>query len=60
MKDATGKGGWYEDGGVYVEDLIYEGVGHEFSAGMLEDATRFICNLVEGRSPGAKEGEARL
>lgn len=43
-----------------MEDLVYEGVGHEFSAGMLKDATRFICNLVEGRSPGAKEGEARL
>ena len=38
LKDATG--GWWKDGGVYVEDNVYEGVGHAYSAGMVRDTDR--------------------
>lgn len=34
-------------GGVDVEDKVYEGVGHSFSAGMVEDAVRFLVGAVE-------------
>ncbi|CAI4215723.1 unnamed protein product [Parascedosporium putredinis] len=27
--------GWYKDGGVSVEDRVYEGIGHSFSEGMV-------------------------
>lgn len=34
-------------GGVDMEDKVYEGVGHSFSAGMVEDAVKFLVKAVE-------------
>ena len=48
LKDATG--GWYKDGGVYVEDNVYPGVGHAYSEGMVKDTTRFISDTLAGSS----------
>ena len=45
---ATGKGGWYEDGGVYIENNVYNGVGHQFSPGMVKDAVRFVTDTLAG------------
>ncbi|KAF7545805.1 hypothetical protein G7046_g9472 [Stylonectria norvegica] len=45
LKDAVG--GWYGDGGVVVDDRVYEGVGHRFSKGMVEDAVDFLVEAVE-------------
>lgn len=44
LKTATG--GWYADGEVYVEDNVYDGVGHAYSDGMKVDAVRFVCNTL--------------
>ncbi|KAI0451152.1 Alpha/Beta hydrolase protein [Xylaria acuta] len=38
--------GWYKDGNVYVEDNVYPGVGHEFTAEMRQAAVRFVLNTV--------------
>lgn len=38
--------GWYKDGGVYVENNIYEGVGHQFTAEMKKDAVNFVLESV--------------
>ncbi|EPE28589.1 alpha/beta-Hydrolase [Glarea lozoyensis ATCC 20868] len=46
LKAATGKGGWWEEGGVYLEDNIYAGVGHAFSEGMVKDVLRFVCETL--------------
>lgn len=54
--------GWYRDGGVVLEDRVYEGVGHRFSADMVTDAVAFLVEAVEegprarGRGVG-EEGE---
>jgi hypothetical protein len=50
LKDATRT--WYADGGLYVEDNVYAGVGHSFSSGMVKDAIRFVMDVVleDGRS----------
>jgi hypothetical protein len=45
LKDAVGKGGWYQ-GEVYVEDNVYEGVGHAFSEGMVRDTVRFVGDTL--------------
>ncbi|CZR59889.1 uncharacterized protein PAC_09783 [Phialocephala subalpina] len=44
LKQATS--GWYKDGGVYVEDKVYSGVGHAYSEGMAKDTTRFVSDLL--------------
>jgi len=44
---------WYRDGNVYVEDNVYAGVGHEYSDGMAADASRFICDILAGKSASA-------
>jgi len=57
LQDATGKGGWWEEGGVYLENNVYPGVGHEFSEGMVKDTVRFVCEtLVEGPPPKVRSG----
>ncbi|KAI0967401.1 hypothetical protein F4678DRAFT_252227 [Xylaria arbuscula] len=51
FKNATN--GWYKDGNVYVEDNVYPGVGHEFTAEMREAAVRFVLDTVNSRdAPG--------
>ncbi|KAI2466430.1 Alpha/Beta hydrolase protein [Annulohypoxylon bovei var. microspora] len=37
---------WYADGGIYIEDNVYPGVGHEFNAEMRRDAVRFVLDTV--------------
>lgn len=44
FKDATGT--WYKDGSVVVEDNVYPGVGHVFSPEMVQDAVRFVVDVI--------------
>lgn len=37
---------WYEDGGCYVEDNVYPGLGHTFIGRMRSDAVRFVLDSV--------------
>jgi hypothetical protein len=37
---------WYADGNVYVEDNVYAGIGHSFSSEMVQDAIRFVLDVV--------------
>lgn len=37
---------WYKQGEVVLENRVYEGVGHSFSEGMMEDAVRFLLDEV--------------
>jgi hypothetical protein len=49
LKNATS--GWYKDGNVYVEDIVYPGVGHAYSEGMVKDTARFVSDILAGKSP---------
>ena len=40
-------GRWYKGREVVVENTVYEGVGHEFSEGMVKDSVRFIVDALE-------------
>ncbi|KAM0347718.1 hypothetical protein ACHAPU_004733 [Fusarium lateritium] len=60
LKEAVGEKGWYRDGGVEMDDRVYKGVGHKFSADMVEDAVCFLVNAVEKGPRGrgqVREGE---
>jgi hypothetical protein len=53
--------GWYGDGNIYVEDNVYEGIGHAYSDGMSIDARRFLCDLMEGKdSRRSREESSRI
>jgi pimeloyl-ACP methyl ester carboxylesterase len=49
LKAAIAPGSWYADGGVVLEDEVFEGVGHELSAGMVAASLRFITQALEER-----------
>lgn len=54
LKNATGPGGWYKEGNVYLEDIVYPGVGHAFSDGMLKDTVRFVNEALAGKTGQSK------
>jgi hypothetical protein len=45
-----GEGGWYRDGNVYVEDIVYSGAGHEFTDAMKADSIKFVSDTLAGGS----------
>ena len=50
LKKAVGKGGWYEQGGVVFEDIVFDGVGHEVPHAMVKELVRFVCESLEGET----------
>jgi hypothetical protein len=58
LKKATK--GWYSDGNVYVEDNVYEGIGHAYSDGMSVDARRFLCDIMEGKTSRIAEKTSKF
>lgn len=52
LKNATS--GWYKDGNVYIEDIVYPGVGHTYSEGMTKDTTRFIGDILADAAGGCR------
>lgn len=55
LKDAVG--GWYRDGRVVLDDRVYEGVGHWFSAAMVRDSVAFLVEAVALGPRGREVGE---
>jgi hypothetical protein len=58
LKKATK--GWYSDGNVYVEDNVYQGIGHAYSDGMSIDAHRFLCDVMEGKDSWTADKTSRF
>lgn len=57
LKNAIGKGGFFEDGGVTLEDYVYEGVGHDLTPEMVTRARGWICDLLANGSPKARSSK---
>ncbi|OTA70028.1 hypothetical protein K449DRAFT_404427 [Hypoxylon sp. EC38] len=51
---------WQIDGGIYVEDNVYPGVGHQFNAEMRNDAVRFILNSVALADRGRETAASKI
>lgn len=47
-------GGWYNNGGVTVDDRVYDAVGHWFSKEMVQDAVGFLVDAV-ARGPRRRQ-----
>jgi len=60
LKRAVSPHGWFKDGGVFVEDIVFDGVGHEMSPGMLKEALRFIEESLEGDSSKPKDTASKI
>jgi predicted esterase len=56
LTEATRPGGWWE-GGVSIDDRIYEGVAHEFTGEMVEDSVNWLVGLLEKQ--GGEGGKGR-
>ncbi|KAI9813578.1 MAG: hypothetical protein M1827_003647 [Pycnora praestabilis] len=46
LKRSVGKDGWFADGNVVVEDIVFDGVGHEMSPGMVNETIRFVSETL--------------
>lgn len=58
LKDATT--GWYKDGNVYVEDIVYPGVGHACPPKMVDDTSRFILDILKSSSAVASKSSPKI
>lgn len=47
LKKATAPNGWFSDSGVVVEDVVFEGVGHDMSPSMVAEVHRFVLETLE-------------
>ena len=54
LNSAISSGGWFE-GGLHLEDKVFEGVGHEVPQSMVIEAVRFVGDTLE--LEGIEKGE---
>lgn len=54
LKDAVGPSGISADGGTVVEDITFDGVGHEMTPGMVKEVVRFVMESLDKNSTIAK------
>ncbi|ETN45461.1 uncharacterized protein HMPREF1541_09293 [Cyphellophora europaea CBS 101466] len=47
LKSATAKGGWFDDGGLHLKDVVAEGYGHEVPPSMVEEMLPFINETMD-------------
>ena len=60
LKRAIGPHGWFSDGGVVLQDILFDGVGHEMSLDMLKEATRFIAESLEASTTNTKATSSKI
>ncbi len=47
LKNATTPNGWFGNGKMVFEDIVFDGVGHEMSSGMVKEVHRFVLETLE-------------
>ena len=57
LKTATAPTGFFKDGNVVLEDIVFDGVGHEMSAGMVKEVHRFVCQTLDRASSSSSRPE---
>ncbi|KIW89047.1 uncharacterized protein Z519_10532 [Cladophialophora bantiana CBS 173.52] len=63
LKAVSGKGGWFEGSGFMLEDIVFEGVGHDVPSSMVPNMVRFVRETLEDEGVAAMEmggGAGRL
>ncbi|OXV06176.1 hypothetical protein Egran_06057 [Elaphomyces granulatus] len=46
LKKAIAPNGWFADGRIHLEDIIFEKAGHEMTSAMIEEASRFVGDYL--------------
>ena len=57
LKNATASNGWFSEGSVVFEDIIFDGVKHDMSPEMVKEAHRFVIEALE-QTPTETAGRA--
>ena len=60
LKGAIGPEGMFADGEVVLEDMVFEGVGHEMSPGMVTEAVRFVVGSLEQACTISSHGSSKM
>ncbi|EXJ85776.1 hypothetical protein A1O1_06144 [Capronia coronata CBS 617.96] len=47
LKKSIGPGGWFEGAGLYLEDIVYPGVGHDVPPAMVTAMVKFVNETLE-------------
>lgn len=47
LKTATASNGWFNQGGLVLEDIVFDGLGHVMSPEMVVEANRFVIEALE-------------
>ena len=47
LKRAIASNGWFCEGGLILEDMVFDGVGHEMSSEMVKEAHRFVIEALK-------------
>jgi pimeloyl-ACP methyl ester carboxylesterase len=61
LKKAIGADGWYHGRGVSLDDIVFDGVGHEMTPAMVREAVKFLGESLSnpGTGLGAARGQVR-
>ena len=60
LSNATAPDGWFREGRVVVEDIVFEGVGHHMSPGMVGEAHRFVIEALEKMPTESAERTSKI
>ena len=60
LKGAVGHDGWAVDTSFELEDLVFDGVGHDMSPSMVEAATRFIVDGLAREATAQNEHKPKI
>ena len=60
LKKSAARGGWFGEGNITVEDIVFEGVGHALSPGMAEELNRFVVETLKQLLPEPVEKTSRM
>ena len=60
LKNATESGGFFADGEVVLEDIVFEGVGHEVFPGMVEEVHRFVIATLDQDTIGNNARDSKI
>ncbi|KIY02606.1 uncharacterized protein Z520_01071 [Fonsecaea multimorphosa CBS 102226] len=55
LKAITKKGAWFEGSGFVLEDIVFEGVGHDVPSSMVPHMVRFVMETLEDEKVEAME-----
>ena len=60
LKRVIGPQGWLSGGGVVLQDIVFDGVGHEMSPDMLKEAARFIAESLEANAAQTQATSSKI